>query len=1447
MNLHRVVVRGFLLFFFSISQFGGTKAGAQVRPQVVQVVDNARRVTLVGNVHPLALVANDRGVVAESMPMFRMLLLLKRSDDQESALQAYMEEQQSKSSPNYHAWLSPQEFGAQYGPADADIQAVTDWLTQQGFTIGKVYAGKTVIEFSGTASQVQSAFGTAIHNFSVNGKLYSANASDPQIPAALAPVVAGVVSLNSFPRQSHARRVGQVRKVKGKAGLEPLFTFPNPFGSGNYFAVAPADFATIYNSAPLISAGNDGTGQTIAIVGETNINVQDVKDFRTMFGLPANFDSPNIVLNGEDPGITSLDEEGEADLDVQWSGAVAPGATIKFVVSASTATTAGIDLSALYIIERNLAGVMSESYGGCEPSLGTAGNSFYNQLWEQAAAQGITAILSAGDGGSAGCDDFDTESVATQGTAVSGLASTPYNVSVGGTDFDQVNNWPQYWSPTNNATTGASALGYIPEIPWNQSCAQLGLTGCGPNAAPNLQNIVAGSGGPSAHYPKPTWQMGVNGVPNDNHRDQPDVSLFASAGFNGSGYIYCQRDQNNNEGCDLADGIGNFSLVGGTSASAPAFAGVMVLVNQYEGTHGGNTRQGNANYVLYQLVKQAGASCTSAPIELPACIFNDVTHGNSEFAVSFGTNSVPCKAGTAECSLSTGANPGVLTVAGSPSTEAWTVGAGYDTVTGLGSVNVNNLAKNWNTVSTVATSTTLALSPTTGITHGQAENVTLTIGVKQTSGTGVPTGDVSLLATLPAGTSGLDQFTLSNGSVNGLKTQALPGGTYNVYAHYAGDGTNAPSDSAPVQVVVGKENSQTFIVVPLYDAQTGKLISGNATSVPYGSPFRIRIYVTNSSSVASASGPPNPTCDEVNELTCPTGTVTLTANGIGVDRTGGVYSLNNFGYTRDVSAIISAGNYPLIAQYSGDSSYMAGSPATDTLTVTPAVTTTTIPTSDNVNAGTVGVPFNLNTVTRSNSFGVQPTGTYTVFDGATAVTGTSVIWNGQSGPASGGAFIQGTVTFTFTTPGTHILTAKYSGDANYASSTSAASYTVTVNNPTSISLSASSLNIIAGNSITLTATLSTTTKTPIPSHQIGFAGSSDGRFPGTASYTDMTDANGNASVRATLVTTPNYTEQLTANFGGDANFQLSSSPPLNLTVVTPDFSISPVQTSLAVTAGQSGGIAISVTPVTNISSQVNFSLVETNYIPGVTCTFTPNPLSLAAQMTTQTSLNCAVPAPSASNTTTSAAPWEWPRFGPWNRWWEFSVVATLLTLLCVLLPARFRVRRFASVCVCAGFLSFALGCGGGGGSNGGGSSGGGSPGGGGGGSGAGGGNNPTPTSISLSVPSTKVIYANNVLTTIVATVSVTGTNSPSGTVTLYDGTYGVASSSLTNGQAQISYNPGNAVGLHLLSASYTGDTKNLSSQINTPLSVITTGTVPLTINAQTGGDLKQALIDFTVQ
>jgi subtilase family serine protease len=453
MNVHGVIFRGLLLFGTLLCQIHAQTAMGQVRPRVTEAVDDARRTALSGNVHPLARAEFDRGAVAESQPMNRILLLLKRSDEQESALQDTLAKQQDKSSPTFHQWLTPEQFGAQFGPADTDIQAVTDWLTRQGFSVGKIYSGKTVIEFSGTAGQVQRAFGAAIHNYQVNGKLYSANASDPQIPAALAPVVTGVVSLHNFPREFYARRFGNLRRAAGKSVVEPLVTMPNPFGPGSFYGLGPGDFAKIYGVPATCGSAAlacNGSGQTIAIVGETNLVVADVQQFRSVFGLPATFNASSIVYNGEDPGITSTNEEAEADLDTQWSGGVAPGATIKYVLSASTSATQGVDLSALYIVEHNLAAVMSESYGGCESSLGSTGNSFYNNLWQQASAQGITVAVSTGDSGSAGCDDPNTENLATNaaGPGVNGLASTPYNVAVGGTDFDEYNNWSAFWNTT---------------------------------------------------------------------------------------------------------------------------------------------------------------------------------------------------------------------------------------------------------------------------------------------------------------------------------------------------------------------------------------------------------------------------------------------------------------------------------------------------------------------------------------------------------------------------------------------------------------------------------------------------------------------------------------------------------------------------------------------------------------------------------------------------------------------------------------------------------------------------------------------------------------------------------------------------------------------------------------------------------------------------------------
>ena len=423
---------------------------AASRPLITQSIDESQRITLSGNTHPLARPEFDLGTAAASLPIKRMLLVLKRSPEQETALRRLLDDQQDKTSANYHHWLTPEQFGQQFGPSDVDLQTITAWLQSQGFEVGST-KGRTVLEFSGSASQVQDAFRTTIHNYLVNGEQHWANATDPQIPAALAPAVAGLASLNDFPRKAMSRPFGQFIRDRstGKLTGNPLFTYPGGCDKdGNCYALGPYDFAMIYNLLPLWNAGTSGQGQTIAIVGESNIKLQDVTDFRSMFGLAAKgFPANNVttILNGPDPGLQP--DESEADIDTQWSGAVAPNATIDFVVSESTESTAGIDLSAVYIVENNLAPVMSESYGFCELGLGTSGNQFFSNLWQQAAAQGITVFISSGDSGAAGCDNNqgNTPQPAQFGLAVSGYASTPYNVAVGGTDFNDLQNPSTYW------------------------------------------------------------------------------------------------------------------------------------------------------------------------------------------------------------------------------------------------------------------------------------------------------------------------------------------------------------------------------------------------------------------------------------------------------------------------------------------------------------------------------------------------------------------------------------------------------------------------------------------------------------------------------------------------------------------------------------------------------------------------------------------------------------------------------------------------------------------------------------------------------------------------------------------------------------------------------------------------------------------------------------------
>ena len=620
--------------------------------RITQAVDEARLVRLQGNTHPMARPQFDQGAASPDLPMERMMLVLKSSPEQQAAAERLAAEQLDKSSPNYRRWLTPEEFGQRFGPSDADVQTITSWLSSHGFEVNSIAKGRNVIEFSGNASQVREALHTEINRYVVHGEEHWANASDPQIPAALAPVVAGVNTLHNFRRKSMARSLGQYSRSKATGEVRPLhpefnFDIGSPCGLNNTcFAVGPADFAAIYHVQQLWSAlptAIDGTGQKIAIVGDSNINVADAHNFRSLFGLPTK--DPIVFLAGADPHTNG--DEIEADIDTQWTGAVAKNATIDLVIAADTNASLGLDIAAQFAVQNNVAPILSESFGNCESALGTATNQFFNNLWMQAATQGITVLVSTGDSGAADCENpnpnLTTPQPATTGAAVSGIASTPFNTAIGGTDFNQFNTQANFWNPTptTSATgqTQLSAKGYIPENVWNDSCTNATFIAAGfdstilnacndKTATPSFIVPVGTGGGMSTIYAKPTWQTAL--TPGDGQRDVPDVSLFAGAGLVGSFYVICQQDQDtNNAACDLNAPFQNFSAVGGTSVSTQAFAGVVAMILQMKGGP-----QGLINPRLYALAaSQVPANCNSSSPGA-SCIFNDIT---------VGTNSVPCK------------------------------------------------------------------------------------------------------------------------------------------------------------------------------------------------------------------------------------------------------------------------------------------------------------------------------------------------------------------------------------------------------------------------------------------------------------------------------------------------------------------------------------------------------------------------------------------------------------------------------------------------------------------------------------------------------------------------------------------------------------------------------------------------------------------------------------
>ena len=667
------------------------------QPLITQAINEGDLAVLAGNTRPEVNAANDRGIVPDSLPLPGLMLQLRRPAAQEQALTALIDQLHDPNSPNFHHWINASQLGAQFGPAASDIQTITGWLQQQGFTVNAVYPNRMVIDFSATAGQIRTAFHTEIHNLEVNGVAHIANMTDPQIPAALAPAVVGIVSLHDF-------------KPK------PQYTGPcqDDFGAEiTCYIVTPSDLATIYNFNPLFGAGITGKNQSIYVVDLSAILQSDWTTFRSTFGLSGHTGgsiNPNYQPPGAatctPPGLVSSGQD-EATLDAEWSSAAAPDAAI--YVAACTNPLAAVQN---LVNSPNPPAIMSVSLGQGEACNGASTNAMENVAFQTGAAGGMSIFVSAGDHNAAMCDQ--ETSAATHGISVNGIASSPYVVAVGGTDFADTaeNKNSTYWNSSNGSTNG-SAKSYMPEIPWNGSCGSqisatyfgfnttYGSTGfCNSSTAVdgNYITVVGGAGGPSAcatgspatagvvsgscaGYAKPSWQTGFAGIQNDGVRDLPDVSMFA-ADLNWL-HAYVYYESGSTTAPYFAAG---YNLAGGTSFGAPIWAGIQALINQKAGG-----KQGLPNYQLYKLAAgEYGAggssSCNSSNGNTVAssCIFYDVT---------LGDNDADCT-GSINCYLPSG-TVGVMSTSNSSYQPAFKATTGWDFATGIGTPNVNNLVTNW--------------------------------------------------------------------------------------------------------------------------------------------------------------------------------------------------------------------------------------------------------------------------------------------------------------------------------------------------------------------------------------------------------------------------------------------------------------------------------------------------------------------------------------------------------------------------------------------------------------------------------------------------------------------------------------------------------------------------------------------------------------------------------
>jgi hypothetical protein len=984
------------------------------RPLITQTVDRTRLVPTRGALRPEVATAQDLGPHNPAELVEHIQLILQRPQERQAAFDAEVEALHQFGNPSYHQWLTPEAIGAEFGPSPADIATLTGFLEAEGFTINNVGKSGMFIDFTGTVAQVQQSFHTEIHDLRLaTGEQRSAAVRDAQLPEALAPLVAGFLSLSNIlprptlvPARRHLPLPGSARAQSNAS--------PNDSDGLGDFNVGAQDFYTIYNETPLINAGTIGSGITIALLEQTNIHTADVTTFRTMMNiLPST--PPLTVMHGVsskpcgNPRITSQDEEGEAALDTEWAGAAAPGATLLFMSCASTAMTGGIFLSAEAVIDNNLATTMSLSYG--ETEIGNSSdNMLFSNLWEQAAAQGETVVVSAGDAGSANSAD-QNQSIASHGLAVNALGSTPYNVAAGGTDFqdffndgegDTSFNLAHYWN-SSNGPGNSSALSYVAEMTWNDTCASSLLNfwvegNTTPNSlcddptnGPMFTATSGGGGGVSTLQPRPSWQNGtVFGIPPTsmyNNRLLPDVSLFAANGFWSHALDYYQSDLGT-----------TLQSAGGTSFVSPQLAGIFALIAQK--TIG---RLGQPNYVLYNMAGAefgttsyiAGDTCngtgasgvaTTATAPAASCIFYDVESGNISQACTPGSLNCFTTSPTATIGTLSSTIP-VSSALAYPTTQ------GYDLATGIGSFNITNLVENWQTAASGGISFTPTVTVTAtsaSYTYGLPSAITYTAVV---SGPGsFPTGSVTFSGSPTIATIGVDALVASTGCSTGATctestTQAftptgtLAAGSYTITAAYLSTNENYMSGSGTTALTINPQ-TPAVTVSPASGATTANFSAHIAYTGTGFAPSGGLTFTVDSGAPVTA--------------TCTGSTSPLTCTFTGYN-----------------TSALTVGSHTLTATSIADGNYTSAN-GSNTLTITIATAPTIAFTVPNHHA--MDTPFTV--AATSNSAGAI---TYSVVSGPATISANTVTLTSaggtiilQASQAANGSFSAGTQNASFT-------------------------------------------------------------------------------------------------------------------------------------------------------------------------------------------------------------------------------------------------------------------------------------------------------------------------------------------------------------------------------------------------------------------------------------------------